>query len=1301
MAELERKQNDSLYSDDFDIIPVIIKYHPNNERWHNERSNSLFKDAIKLYEGIHDCIFVNDGIPKNARKKKANIIIMIDGSELSIKAQIDEGDRSFFGPTLKDDGFVAPTDENEFIRRRCNIRFIEFESDVIDELSSMNWGSKLQQLKDFIVSISNLERPLKEIRKEEDQAIWSSYADGLDALTKAKQELRKIKKVGPIKIERGKKVVELELDVPSNQDTLKRSLDAAFDNYSTSPSIQIEKGGKTCNVVFPEYRIIPESELFSLNAIAEQSCYRLQSITRPIHLMKGRISIKTTEEDNLNILAQFDALLKEYDDSYPNKVDSIYSFINDEDYNYATSAIDGKFSNIIKYIPKTELNCSFLPKSADDTIDRIKEAYPTLNVIQQGGFYIIRSTKELDVDALEDLSLTFDSCRVIVRTSKGFNPTIQVPASLTVKDGYYQGIIHDKTKISVQPKGWLFSIPKYYKKNNIRIQCSISEYTYVFRRAVSKESLKSIARLLSSEQNIRVNTALGRIIITPNSADEYFDIKDKICNCLPQDVDVQFPEYHPSFEVKFLSEDENFAHNIFTSISNELSEFGIEWNESNNTLEFSFEFKEEEERERIVKLLRRETDKNNQILILNLLSQTGITIIRLSEDAALKNEQEKELQSDFGRQTVNLVPKVYDRIDSEITEAEEERDYEESKKLKKEKQRILYSANSIGTCTQHKSSVVKIELSKEFLRQLEDKEVSLSVGDYIQFPLIGEAMNIIRQKDAMDRILKPGTKNRFFKKIPCAANPNLSNFLFDPRYAREIDSDINQVMTVIRTRQIESNMNDKQCEAVARAIEAKDIAFIQGPPGTGKTTVIAEIIWQEILRNPQCRILLTSQTNLAVDNALERLQGKRGIRPIRIVKTSGEDNLKREGKRYLKPLMSDWENKPVPENSDNAVNLWIETILKEMSQSEKYAAVLEQWQRDLQSKGAFIRKDFTQAYLRNVNLVAATCSICGSKKFTEDYKFLFGENEEPEFDVVIMDEASKATPLEMSIPMVLGKKIILIGDHKQLPPMIDDDEVTDALIKIGRRDLVEKLSNIKESQFKRLFEASQKMRKSLVATLDTQYRMHEQIMNCISHFYSDDIEGGLKCGIINDMDSKDPSNRGSRYHGLENQPFINPNVHAIWVDVDGKEEKIGTSSMNRAELRAVSKVLNALRKAKGYETYLSQMTKPEDKEIGVITFYGAQAGELNKMQRAGDFGEGNFRIDVVDNFQGMERNIVIVSTVRTERIGFAKEIERINVAFSRAKRLLIVVGDKDFFYRHANYRASINAMQVIGVNQLN
>lgn len=453
-----------------------------------------------------------------------------------------------------------------------------------------------------------------------------------------------------------------------------------------------------------------------------------------------------------------------------------------------------------------------------------------------------------------------------------------------------------------------------------------------------------------------------------------------------------------------------------------------------------------------------------------------------------------------------------------------------------------------------------------------------------------------------------------FRHIGYPANRNLPNFLFDPRYADDTEADIDEEKAKIANTVIEKGLNDKQLEAVTKAILANDMAFIQGPPGTGKTTVIAEIIWQEVLKNKDCRILLTSQTNLAVDNALERLQGKRGIRPVRIVPQSKIEKLEREGRRYLLPLIEDWRDKGSKDDADNAVNLWIDTIHDNISSNVKYSDILAQWKKDLETKDEYIRQIFVQSYKSKVNLVAATCSICGSRDFLATYQALYGETE-PYFDVVIMDEASKATPLEMAVPMVLGKKIIVIGDHKQLPPMMDENSIDTALKKIGRNELAEKLENIKESQFKRLFEAAQKVRTKLVATLDTQYRMHEQIMQSINHFYKDDLVNGLQCGIKETMNDPDFKNKGSRYHGLDFKNIFRPNIHAIWINVHSPEKKEGTSYTNPAELEAIKLVVEALQKSEGYSQYMDSQQKPEDKEIGLITFYSSQKRGIRICRR--------------------------------------------------------------------------------------
>lgn len=645
---------------------------------------------------------------------------------------------------------------------------------------------------------------------------------------------------------------------------------------------------------------------------------------------------------------------------------------------------------------------------------------------------------------------------------------------------------------------------------------------------------------------------------------------------------------------------------------------------------------------------------------------------------------------------------------------EEYQDYDEIKELRNNRTQMLKNALKLGKCIGRKLNSIKFEISSEFIEYMEDRNAQgrierfIHVGDYLQFPMVGKSSELQRLADSMLRITNP---NQFYphsktKRIPAPANPRLCDFLFDPRYAGEFDENLEEVKKRITETKIEKFLNDKQLEAVAKAVSAPDIAIIQGPPGTGKTTVIAEIIWQQILKKPDSKILLTSQTNLAVDNALERLQGRRGIRPVRIQNASTEKEIGIEAKRYMLDFMEDWCIKPSAENEDNGTNIWIDSILKGMTDDTKYVSVINQWKRDLTVRDRNTREYFYEAYKSNVNLVAATCSICGSKQLQEIYKYLFGNNENA-FDVVIMDEASKATPLEMSVPMVWGKKIIIIGDHKQLPPMMNENNIITSLKKANQKVLAETIESFKESQFEILFRTAFKLKPSIVATLDTQYRMHKKIMDTIGHFYSEELEEGLKCGLADeDMDNEQYNARGSRYHGLTIPGFIEPQTHAIWVNVNTYESQPSgsTSYVNYGELDAIKTVIKALQKADGFQKFMDSQEKPEDKEIGIITFYGAQYGKIKEIYKDGKIDKSlPCRINVVDKFQGMERNIIIISTVRSNKekhYGFAEDIRRINVGFSRARRLLIVIGNRDFFRENAHYKKSIDEMDHFDIKQL-
>ena len=320
------------------------------------------------------------------------------------------------------------------------------------------------------------------------------------------------------------------------------------------------------------------------------------------------------------------------------------------------------------------------------------------------------------------------------------------------------------------------------------------------------------------------------------------------------------------------------------------------------------------------------------------------------------------------------------------------------------------------------------------------------------------------------------------------------------------------------------------------------------------------------------------------------------------------------------------------------------------------------------------------------------------------------------FDTVIMDEASKATPPEMVLPLCFGKKSIIIGDHKQLPPMINDRDFKEALIEEAED---EKLANeigqnyLKESQFKRLI-VNPKVSSTIRSTFDIQYRMHSQIGDLIQQFYPE-LADGLVCGIKAEEDLEDLSNKASRYHGLSHEGFIAPHQHVLWIDVPEPEFKDVNSRTNEMECEAIKQVLNYLKNSEGFEALQShwENEKDDDKrlqeqEIGIISFYGKQVKKLSEIRKyAQKELEMEIRLKTVDKFQGMERNIIIVSTVRSNTIvdvvtgnavpnvrgresrtyspwGFADSPERLNVALSRAKRLLIIVGNRKHFYAFRN-----------------
>jgi len=368
----------------------------------------------------------------------------------------------------------------------------------------------------------------------------------------------------------------------------------------------------------------------------------------------------------------------------------------------------------------------------------------------------------------------------------------------------------------------------------------------------------------------------------------------------------------------------------------------------------------------------------------------------------------------------------------------------------------------------------------------------------------------------------------------------------------------------------------------------------------------------------------------------------------------------------------------IKETKEEIVKLQLEKdqlpITQEV-QNEWYSLLKEANDHDLDE----IRK----LYVRHANVIGTTCVASARKEFMENY---------PVFDVVIIDEVSKATPPELLLPMLKGKKIILVGDHHQLPPLVGEDTLDETLQAIleesenlEEKDELKKL--LKESLFERLFKNLPKTSKTMLAI---QYRMHESIMETITPFYEEE-NYRLQCGLVNSDSVRD--------HQLESR-YVNRKDHLLWIDMPNEksyfEERIkdGKSRFNQAELDVIRDVLIDLNEATAIAKKEGRMKPDERKSIGVISFYGEQVKRIDRLiGQQVNLTHLTFRTGTVDKFQGMEMDVILLSMVRNNQdksgdIGFANDYRRLNVALSRARELLFLVGSSDMFTKRAKQKTS-------------
>ncbi|MGI2329088.1 DEAD/DEAH box helicase [Planococcus sp. YIM B11945] len=356
----------------------------------------------------------------------------------------------------------------------------------------------------------------------------------------------------------------------------------------------------------------------------------------------------------------------------------------------------------------------------------------------------------------------------------------------------------------------------------------------------------------------------------------------------------------------------------------------------------------------------------------------------------------------------------------------------------------------------------------------------------------------------------------------------------------------------------------------------------------------------------------------------------------------------------------------------------LESLKQEMKNLPLMQSIQKKWLDLLEDASGHDLDEIRKLYIKHANVIGTTCVASARKDFIDNY---------PVFDVVIIDEVSKATPPELLLPMLKGKKVILVGDHHQLPPLLGNDtleETLEEMIKENsgfeeKREL-EKL--LEESLFERLYKNLPEANKTMLAI---QYRMHADIMETISPFYK--LENmQLQCGLVDSDRERD--------HLLESKTVSRSN-HLMWLDLPNDpayfEERMsgGKSLYNPSELQEISALLVEMNDAVADAKQAGRIERDHLKSVGVISFYGEQVKRLQRMiDQELRLPHLTIRTGTVDRFQGSEMEIILLSMVRNNQnphgdIGFAKDYRRLNVALSRAKQLLVLVGSSDMFTKRA------------------